>query len=93
MFIMDGATILILIHTLHSDTAEYEDPTTYNPERFLGDSKLAPDYATSADYRGKDHYGYGQDDVSVQACIWLSEHNGASLLLYCGHFRFVLIAS
>lgn len=59
MLIPDRATILIPIHTLHNDSSEYENPATYDPDRFLGHPKLVPDYATSAGYEGSDHYGYG----------------------------------
>jgi hypothetical protein len=56
MLIPKDATIFFPPHTLH---ATYDDPDTYNPDRFINHTKLAMDYAGSADYEKRDHYGYG----------------------------------
>lgn len=39
--------------------SQYEDPDTYNPDRYLNHPGLAVDYAGSSDYENRDHYAYG----------------------------------
>ncbi|KAF1843820.1 cytochrome P450 2D18 [Cucurbitaria berberidis CBS 394.84] len=56
LLIPKDATIFFPPHALNSP---FEDPETYNPDRFLGRPKLAMDYAGSPDYMNRDHYAYG----------------------------------
>jgi cytochrome P450 len=37
----------------------YENPSTYNPDRYLKHPGLATEYAASSDYENRDHYTYG----------------------------------
>jgi cytochrome P450 len=39
--------------------SQYDDPDTYNPDRYLNHPGLAIEYAGSADYQNRDHYAYG----------------------------------
>jgi cytochrome P450 len=51
------ATIMIPYWALgHS---QYDDPDTYNPDRYLNHPGLAIDYAGSSNYQNRDHYAYG----------------------------------
>lgn len=51
------STIFFSAYGLHYSL--YDDPTTYNPDRFLNHPRLAMDYAGSPDYENRDHYAYG----------------------------------
>lgn len=46
----------------------------FEPERFTGRTLLAPEYAASADFENRDHYGYGSGK-RVCAGIHLGERN------------------
>jgi cytochrome P450 len=60
MFIPKDSTIFIPIYAIqHSERDGYGDPNEFNPDRYEGFTKLANDYAGSADYTQRDHYGYG----------------------------------
>jgi len=39
--------------------SQYDDPDTYNPDRYLKHPGLATKYAGTADYENRDHYSYG----------------------------------
>jgi cytochrome P450 len=55
MLIPKGSTILIPIWAIHhSDRLGYDDPETFNPDRFLTHPRLANDYAGSPDYNQRD---------------------------------------
>ena len=59
------------------------------PERFQGFTKLASEYAASANYSGRDHYGYG---AGRRLCpgIHVAERNlfiGIAKLLWAFEFR------
>ncbi|KAF4636549.1 hypothetical protein G7Y89_g1536 [Cudoniella acicularis] len=59
MTIPKGATVLINVWGLHHDPTRFPNPDTFNPTRFQGRTALAAEYAASADYQNRDHYGYG----------------------------------
>jgi cytochrome P450 len=60
MLIPKDATVIIPIWGMHmSEMIGYEDPTLYNPDRFLAWPRLADAYAGSPDYMNRDHYTYG----------------------------------
>ncbi|KAF2637168.1 cytochrome P450 [Massarina eburnea CBS 473.64] len=57
MLIPKNATIMIPQWALSQ--SQYDDPNTYNPDRYLNHPGLALDYAGSSDYQNRDHYAYG----------------------------------
>ncbi|KAF1994944.1 cytochrome P450 [Amniculicola lignicola CBS 123094] len=57
MLIPKDATIMIPHWALHH--SQYDDPDTYNPDRYLNHPGLASEYAASQDYQNRDHYSYG----------------------------------
>lgn len=60
MLIPKDATVILPAWAMHlSETQGYEDPETYNPDRFLNFPRLADSYAGSPDWENRDHYGYG----------------------------------
>lgn len=59
MTIPRGTTIILNVWGLHHDPIKFPDPDTFDPERYAGRTLLAPEYAASADYEARDHYGYG----------------------------------
>jgi cytochrome P450 len=54
-----GAMILLNTWTIHRDPSRYPDPSTFNPERFLGDDTTSAQSATSIDVSKRDHFGFG----------------------------------
>ncbi|KAM5354648.1 hypothetical protein ACJ41O_001295 [Fusarium nematophilum] len=54
-----GSTVFMATWTMHHDDGVYPHPDTFNPDRYLDHPKLANDYAVSADFESRDHYGYG----------------------------------
>lgn len=38
--------------------SQFENPDTYNPDRYLNHPGLATEYASSSDYQSRDHYTY-----------------------------------
>ncbi|TVY29831.1 Cytochrome P450 monooxygenase, partial [Lachnellula hyalina] len=59
MSIPKNSTIILNVWGLHHDPVLVPDPDTFNPSRFATRTLLAPEYASSADYENRDHYGYG----------------------------------
>lgn len=58
MLIPKDSTIIVPVWALHHGD-EFEDDEAFDPDRYLGHSKLANDYAGSPDWQNRDHYGYG----------------------------------
>lgn len=54
--------------------SQYNDPDTYNPDRYLKHPGLAMEYASSSDYENRDHYTYGAGR-RICAGIHLAERN------------------
>ncbi|CZR58813.1 related to O-methylsterigmatocystin oxidoreductase [Phialocephala subalpina] len=44
---------------LHHDEKHFPNPEVFDPDHYLGVTKLAPELAAAADYDARDHYGYG----------------------------------
>jgi len=59
MLIPKDSTIFIPTWAIHHNPEFYEDDEAFNPDRFLGYPKLASEYAGSANWKDRDHYGYG----------------------------------
>ena len=58
-FLPKGTTVLINAWGLHHDPKRFPHPEVFDPDHYLGVTKLAPELAASADYDARDHYGYG----------------------------------
>ncbi|KAL1896114.1 hypothetical protein Sste5346_004854 [Sporothrix stenoceras] len=54
-----GSTVFIAVWAMHQNEELYNDHLKFNPDRFLQHPKLANEYASSPDYHGRDHFGYG----------------------------------
>lgn len=83
-----GTTVIINVWGLHHDESQFPDPEQFIPERYIDRPLLAPEYAASADYESRDHYGYG---AGRRICpgIHLAERNlflGISKLLWAFDF-------
>ncbi|KAH0844049.1 hypothetical protein AYO21_02193 [Fonsecaea monophora] len=74
MFLPKGGAVFFNVWGLHNDEKYIHEPERFNPDRFAGRTRLAPEYATSADYESRDHYNYG---VGRRLCpgIHLGERN------------------
>ncbi|MCJ1466164.1 hypothetical protein MMC07_004783 [Pseudocyphellaria aurata] len=59
MKIPAGSTVILNVWGLHHDPVRFPNPDVFDPERFVGRTLLAPEYAASADFEKRDHYGYG----------------------------------
>jgi hypothetical protein len=54
MLIPEGSTVFIPTWALHHSEHIYDDPDTFNPDRYLKHDKLANDYAGSPDWANRD---------------------------------------
>lgn len=59
MFIPKGSTIFLNVWGLHHDPKRFPSPDVFDPDRYIGRTLLASEYAASADFEKRDHYGYG----------------------------------
>lgn len=59
MEIPAGSTVILNVWGLHHDPVRFPNPDVFDPERYAGRTLLAPEYAASADFENRDHYGYG----------------------------------
>lgn len=54
-----GTVVLGNTWALHYDQSRYPDPTCFQPERYIGHSKYAAEYAAMGDPLKRDHYAFG----------------------------------
>jgi cytochrome P450 len=54
-----GATVLLNTWTIHRDPVRYPDPSSFRPERYLGDNTSSAESATRNDVSQRDHFGFG----------------------------------
>lgn len=69
---------------MHHNEVRFPNPDTFDPDHYLGVTKLAPELASAADYNARDHYGYGSGRRMCPG-IHLAERNlflGISKLLW-----------
>ncbi|KAI1124391.1 cytochrome P450 2D18 [Nemania abortiva] len=59
LHIPKGSAVIMNIWGIHHDPSHYENPETFDPHRFEGQTQLASVYANSGDYQKRDHFGYG----------------------------------
>ncbi|RSL73400.1 hypothetical protein CEP53_000723 [Fusarium sp. AF-6] len=88
MLIPKDSAIFIPTWAIHHGENIYEDPETFNPDRYAQHPRLANDYAGSPDWANRDHYNYG---AGRRICpgIHLTERNMwriASKLLWAFEF-------
>jgi hypothetical protein len=58
-FLPKGSTIILNAWGMHHDPVRFPNPDVFDPDHYLGVTKLAAHLASSADYEDRDHYGYG----------------------------------
>lgn len=63
MFLPKGSIVFFNAWGLHQDETYYPEPEFFDPDRFSGRTLLAPEYATSAEYKSRDHYNYGTSGI------------------------------
>jgi len=56
MLIPKDSTVFIPTWAIHHSERFYDDPETFNPDRYRNHEKLANDYAGSADYEKRDKF-------------------------------------
>jgi cytochrome P450 len=54
MFIPKNSIIFTATWAIHHNPAEFPDPDTFNPDRYLAFPKLASEYAGSPDFANRD---------------------------------------
>ncbi|KAE8448861.1 hypothetical protein EG329_008863 [Mollisiaceae sp. DMI_Dod_QoI] len=58
-FLPKGTIVMINAWGMHHDETRFPNPEIFDPDHYLGVTKLAPELAAAADYDARDHYGYG----------------------------------
>lgn len=54
-----GTICLLNVWGLHHDESKFPNSNNFDPDHFEGRTLPAAEYANSADYENRDHYGYG----------------------------------
>lgn len=88
MIVPKDSTVILNVWGLHHDPTRFPNPEIFDPDRFAGRTLLAPDYASSADFENRDHYGYGSGR-RICPGIHLAERNlflGMTKLLWAFEF-------
>ncbi|KAL1625631.1 hypothetical protein SLS56_007215 [Neofusicoccum ribis] len=69
-----GTTVITNAWGIHMDPNVWKDPEVFDPNRYSGHTKLAPEYVARGDSKERDHYGYG---VGRRICpgMYLAERN------------------
>ncbi|KAK4944566.1 hypothetical protein LTR10_016000 [Elasticomyces elasticus] len=58
-FLPKGTVLFVNVWGLHHDEAKFPDSHTFDPDHYKGRTLSAAEYANSADYENRDHYGFG----------------------------------
>ncbi|KAK6383733.1 hypothetical protein LTS17_003025 [Exophiala oligosperma] len=58
-FLPKGTVLFVNVYGLHQDESKFPHPNTFDPDHYKGRTLLAAEYANSADYENRDHYGFG----------------------------------
>jgi cytochrome P450 family 619 len=66
-FLPKGATILINAYGMHHDETRFPNPDAFDPDHYLGVTKLAPELPAAADYDVRDHVLRSSNQVSSLA--------------------------
>ncbi|MCJ1346970.1 hypothetical protein MMC31_005190 [Peltigera leucophlebia] len=59
MYIPKGSTIFLNVWGFHHDPTRFPSPDVFDPDRYIGRTLLASEYAASKDFEKRDHYSYG----------------------------------
>ena len=59
MSIPKNTTVILNVWGLHHDPVRFPNPDLFEPEHYAGRTLLAAEYAASAEFEKRDHYGYG----------------------------------
>jgi len=54
-----GTVLFVNVWGLHHDESKFPDSHTFDPDHYKGRTLSAAEYANSADYENRDHYGFG----------------------------------
>jgi cytochrome P450 family 619 len=63
-FLPKGTVLFVNVYGLHQDETKFPNPNTFDPDHYKGRTLLAAEYANSADYENRDHYGFGTSHPS-----------------------------
>lgn len=64
MFIPKGSMIVLPIYAVNRlESNGYKDPAVYNPDRWIGQTRIAAELAGLADYENRDKWPYFPFDV------------------------------
>ncbi|KAK3673518.1 hypothetical protein LTR78_006752 [Recurvomyces mirabilis] len=58
-FLPKGTVVFVNVWGLHHDEHKFPDSDTFDPGRYTGRIGSSAEYANSADYENRDHYGFG----------------------------------
>ncbi|KAI1350272.1 cytochrome P450 2D18 [Xylaria sp. FL0043] len=59
MMLPKDSVVIVNIWGIHHDGNRFTHPETFDPDRYEGQTRLAPVYANAGSHETRDHYGYG----------------------------------
>jgi cytochrome P450 len=59
MYIPKGTALVMNAYNIHQNEDRYPDPTSFTPERYLGDDMTCAESAKQADPLARDHWAFG----------------------------------
>lgn len=71
-FLPKGTVVFVNVWGLHQDESKFANPDSFDPDHYKDRLLLAAEYANSADYENRDHYGYGSSLLSHKRPILLT---------------------
>jgi cytochrome P450 len=64
-----GAVVFVNVWGLHHDEMKFSNSDVFDPDHYRGRTASPAEYANSADYENRDHYGFGRSRLSEHSAL------------------------